>query len=309
MPKYDNSERLSTVSDQDWRKALDELTAYLRWRLKGRTKWGAHSERVLEIPALDYYTEEAAAKLIEGCWKWQDRYSLAEQLIEIASNLITKQAERWKREHGGMDLRNQGIMDLRNDGTMDLGNQGEMDSGFRRKVPEFIELREPERLPDMVDPSTGSGTEEELLDETYSVVYGLVADDEELTLFVSAIEHCGNFKDLPEHTGWEMKKVYRLMEKLMRRVRRNYGIRDSRNYGIRDSRNYGIEDSEDGKKRMKLLEKIYMFEAERKAAEESYDAFGVTREEHQERMLAFIHRKLEEVNTNLSNKTNGLNEH
>ena len=294
MPKYDNSERLSTVSDQDWRKALDELTAYLRWRLKGRTKWGAHSERVLEIPALDYYTEEAAAKLIEGCWKWQERYSLGEQLTQIAGNLITKQAERWKRVHLGWD----------EDEFQDSGFKFQ-DSGFRRKVPEFIELREPERLPDCVDPSTGSGTEEELLDETYSVVYGLVADDEELTLFVSAIEHCGNFKDLPEHTGWEMKKVYRLMEKLMRRVRRNYGIRDSRNQGtmearnqgIRDPRNYGIEDSEDGKKRMKLLDKIYMFEAERKAAEESYDAFGVTREEHQERMLAFIHKKLEEANT------------
>ena len=41
----------------------------------------------------------------------------------------------------------------------------------------------------------------------------------EVTIFVSAIEHCGNFKDLPEHTVWEMKHVYRLMEKLMRRIR------------------------------------------------------------------------------------------
>ena len=30
MPKYDNSERLSTVSDQDWCEALDELTTYLK---------------------------------------------------------------------------------------------------------------------------------------------------------------------------------------------------------------------------------------------------------------------------------------
>ena len=30
---YDNSERLETVSDKQWRDALDELTAYLRWRL------------------------------------------------------------------------------------------------------------------------------------------------------------------------------------------------------------------------------------------------------------------------------------
>jgi hypothetical protein len=45
MPKYDNAERLETVSHKDWCEALDELTTYLKKRLKGRTKWGAHSER------------------------------------------------------------------------------------------------------------------------------------------------------------------------------------------------------------------------------------------------------------------------
>lgn len=30
MPKYDKSERLSTVSDKDWCEALDELSTYLR---------------------------------------------------------------------------------------------------------------------------------------------------------------------------------------------------------------------------------------------------------------------------------------
>ena len=39
-----------------------------------------------------------------------------------------------------------------------------------------------------------------------------------------------------------------------------------------------------------------MFEAERSSAEESYNAFGTTREEHQKRMLAFIHQKLEANN-------------
>lgn len=64
MAKYDNSGRLEEVGEKDWQEALDELTAYLRWRLRGKTRWGAHSEKVLEIPALDYYTEEAVAKLI-----------------------------------------------------------------------------------------------------------------------------------------------------------------------------------------------------------------------------------------------------
>ncbi len=97
--KYDNSERLETVSDKQWREALDHLTAYLRWRLKGRTRRGAHSEKALGMPAIDYYEEMAVVKLIEGEWKWQERFSLAKQLEKIAANLITKQKERYEREH------------------------------------------------------------------------------------------------------------------------------------------------------------------------------------------------------------------
>ena len=97
--KYDNSERLEAVSDKQWREALDELTAYLRWRLKGRTQRGAHSERELGMPALDYYQEEAVVKLIEGDWKWQDRFTLGKQLERIAADLITKQVQKWEREH------------------------------------------------------------------------------------------------------------------------------------------------------------------------------------------------------------------
>ena len=197
--KYDNSERLETVSDKQWREALDELTAYLRWRLKGRTQRGAHSERELGMPALDYYQEEAVVKLIEGDWKWQDRFTLGKQLERIAADLITKQVQKWEREHPW----------LTEDGTPK--NQ----ESVPERKPELIEFTDDiDQYSDILD---DDGQEE--LDETYNVVYALVEDDEELTIFVSAIEHCGNFKDLPEHTGWEIKKVYRLMEKLMRRIR------------------------------------------------------------------------------------------
>ena len=45
--KCDNSERLEVVSDKEWREALDEVTAYLRWRLAGKTQSGAHGEKEL----------------------------------------------------------------------------------------------------------------------------------------------------------------------------------------------------------------------------------------------------------------------
>jgi hypothetical protein len=209
-------------------------------------------------------------KLIEGEWKWQERFTLGKQLEKIVADLVTKQVQRYARNHG-ITVDESAEAELNMDRT-------DSTDGFARRKLELVELRDPELLPDCID---DDGQEE--LDETYDVVYGLVADDEELTLFVSAIEHCGNFKDLPEHTGWKMKKVYRLMEKLMRRIRR------SKLAEVRGK----TEDSDEGKKRMRFIDKIYRFEAESKSAEENYRAFGTTREEHQKKMLEFIRKKLE----------------
>lgn len=46
---------------------------------------------------------------------------------------------------------------------------------------------------------------------------------------------------------------------------------------------------------MKLLDKIEKFDAETKKAEENYKAMGADREEHQKKMLDFIHQKMEEA--------------
>ena len=275
MPKYDNSKRLSTVSDQDWCEALDELTTYLKWSLKGRTKWGAHSEKVLETPALDYYQEEAAAKILEGHWKWQDRFTLAQQLIEIASNLITKQAEKYAREHPW-------VKD--NDGHTDSTDSTDHSIGGYRKTNIFVHLDDLdiEDYPEVIDVD-----EEEEKDETYEMVMRLVSDDKELTVYVKAIRECGHFDEIPEYMGVSVKRVYRLQEKLMRRVRK-FRVESLELRG-------SDEDSDEGKKRMKFIDKVYQFEAERQSAEESYKAFGTTREEHQAKMLRFIHKKLEEV--------------
>ena len=45
---------------------------------------------------------------------------------------------------------------------------------------------------------------------------------------------------------------------------------------------------------MKLLDKIEKFDIEAKQAEENYKAMGADREAHQKRMLAFIHKKMDE---------------
>ena len=197
MKKYDNSVRLGSVTERDWRLALDELAAYLTWRLRGKTARGAHSERELGMPAFDYYQEEAVVKLIKGQWRWQPRYTLGQQLVEIASNLITKQYEKWMREHPAY-------------------NENQNENCFAARKPDLIQFTDDmEQYEEVADED-----EQEQLDETYEMVFRLVADDQELTLYVKAIQACGHFDELPAYLGLSKERVYRLQEKLMRRVRK-----------------------------------------------------------------------------------------
>lgn len=46
---------------------------------------------------------------------------------------------------------------------------------------------------------------------------------------------------------------------------------------------------------MKLLDKIEKFDLESKKPEELYQVWGTTREEHQEKMLAFIKQQLKKA--------------
>lgn len=195
-----NAKRLSGVSEKQWREALDEVTAYLRWRLAGKTQRGAHSEKELGMPALDYYQEEAVVKLIEGEWKWQERFTLGKQLEKIAADLVTKQVQKWERSHPNLMV----------DG------RSKMEDVVPLRKPELIEFTDDiEQYGDTID---DDGQKE--LDETYDKVFVLVADDKELTLYVEAIVHCNRLDELPRYLGVTIQKVYRLQEKLMRRINR-----------------------------------------------------------------------------------------
>ena len=195
---HDNSVRLERVKDREWREALDELTVYLGWRLYGKTETGAYSEKELGMPALTYYQEEAVVKLIEGEWKWQERFSLGKQLERIAASLITKQCEKYLRAHPNM--------------TED-GRCLEGDIVLLRKPEVIVFTDDIERYGDVAD-------EEDACDETRDKVFELVADDEELTQYVEGIVMCESFKELPGYLGISLKRCYRLQEKLMRRIRR-----------------------------------------------------------------------------------------
>ena len=134
----------------------------------GKTEKGAHSEKELGMPALTYYQEEAVVKLIEGEWKWLERFSLGKQLERIAASLITKQCEKYLRAHPEM--------------TED-GRCLEDDMVLLRKPEVIVFTDDIERYGDVAD-------EEDACDETRDKVFELVADDEELTQYVEGIVMC-----------------------------------------------------------------------------------------------------------------------
>lgn len=289
-----NKERLKEAGPRVWDEAVKELRPYIRWRLKGKTRYGAHSEKALLVPAEQYYEVEAVIALLEGRWKWQERYTLAEQLKEIAGNLMTKQVERYKREHPSAKVIGDGLSVIEDSADADLSDDNlsrirelENCGGFRKKA-EFIEYRgDMEIYGDVMEDD-----EQERLDETYERVLKMVQDDVELTRYVEGMRMTAHLRDMPEVTGFTIEMCYRLQEKLVRRVRRvsSSKIQVSRANGLTGPRctnltNGTSENDIEGKKRMRFIDKVMLFEEERLETlpEET---------ERRERLLAFIRERM-----------------
>lgn len=82
--------KLDRVTDAEWEKAMVALSDYITWKLRGRTRYGAHSETELGQSAVSFYMREAYLKLTEYMWEWKEEHTLEEQLMRIASSLIQK---------------------------------------------------------------------------------------------------------------------------------------------------------------------------------------------------------------------------
>lgn len=89
--------RIQRISATEWDEAIKKLGVYILRTIRGKTKYGAHSELVLGMSALDYYTGEAIEALLSGEWEWKEEMSLSDQLTRIAWSKISAQVEKYKR--------------------------------------------------------------------------------------------------------------------------------------------------------------------------------------------------------------------
>ena len=96
MERIEQLERLQRISEAEWKDALKSLGVYIMRQIRGKTRYGAHSESVLGMPPVDYYTGEVVEALFTGKWKWKEDATLEEQLKSIAGSKISAQVQKYR---------------------------------------------------------------------------------------------------------------------------------------------------------------------------------------------------------------------
>jgi hypothetical protein len=191
MNKNDeNSEKLLKVTENEWKEILDQFTRWVYFRLQGLTLYGAHSEQNLGLNPVDYYVGTAIEKLYNGEWKWKDEHTLLDQLKRIAGSMMSENVRKYEQK-------SEKIVPLDDEMLDSLNNQESNDED------EEEERNQREKL--------------------YEILNACSADDKELSLYVTAFEMYGNYKDICAELGWELEKAYAMQKKLLRRAKRYVG--------------------------------------------------------------------------------------
>lgn len=89
---------LDKISHQEWDEICTRCKFFLKNKLFNKTSYGAHSEKELGLPAVDYYFNESVAKIFSFDWEWKfEKFEIVEQIIRISGSLISKNVDSYKR--------------------------------------------------------------------------------------------------------------------------------------------------------------------------------------------------------------------
>ena len=93
-----NHKKLQSIPDVDhqWAVAIDKCRDHVRFRLKKRTLYGAHTNERLGMNPLDYYLCYAYDAILSGNWEWKNKYSLSEQMVVIVESTLSTEVEKTK---------------------------------------------------------------------------------------------------------------------------------------------------------------------------------------------------------------------
>lgn len=187
MDYNEQSIRLNEVKDEEWLKIVTELTKWVGMKLRFKTQYGAHSDYNLGGNPTAYYVDGAVEKLFTGEWKWkQEKYTLLEQLQVIAGSMMSE-------------------------------NVRKASSAKIKMVP-----TETEELINLADREDYWEEEEEEKEEKNRLFDEALAacseGDEELSLYVMALQASQNMDEICTLLAWDKRKVYVVQRKLHRKI-------------------------------------------------------------------------------------------
>jgi len=186
--------RLTELSEDDWKVALEKCRRLIDHRTKGRTKFGCHSEQNLGMPPFDYYVYEAINKLYSGAWEWKEEYSFSEQFCRIVGSLISEKVRKYKLEQ-----------EKNSDSIKTHVPLEDIDFYIGIDIDEDVQLEEKEEFYEL---------------QVNTIIQAIDGNEDMETLFLYITD--GKSRDeICSETGWERKKLYKVTERMKTRVK-NY---------------------------------------------------------------------------------------
>ena len=181
-----NQDRITSLSERDWKVALKKCKDHIKWKLRQKTLSGAHSASRLGVDPVDHYLGISYEKILSGEWEWKDEFSLVEQMIRIVDSYISAEVEKKKTK-----------------------KEESLKIGYKDIESEFYDLAEP---PDSLE-------EEGIFAERLKIINDAIKGDSQLELFMEAVKEGMKRSDVAAMLDLQPRQLDKVRERLFRKVR------------------------------------------------------------------------------------------
>lgn len=210
-----NQAKLDETSNKEKELAVAELREYLIDNLRGRTRYGAHSEGVLGCDPVDYYIEKAWRKLFYGIWEWKEGRTLAGQLKRTASSLLQKQVKKYRNATKVTSINP-------DDEAAQTGAEAGKPQGWGVDMWLRADL-DMERMGDkpmcvMSEDGRMLTEEEAALENTYELILEVVKGKPEQVQYVLEVKKGGHYDDIAEAMDIEVEEVLLIERRVLRKL-------------------------------------------------------------------------------------------
>mgnify|MGYP000645308201 CR=1 FL=1 len=181
-------DKLEQVEEEEWLVVLEKARKHIEIRIKGRTKYGAHSEENLGMDAIDCYVGETIKRLYEGIrdWKFETR-SLEVEFIRIIDSIISEEVRK--------------IKDKPEDATKIISVD-----------PDSFLIEDVEQSEENV---------EKLYEEQVTTIFDAISGDEVLEEIFLLIHDGKTYDEIAKKLDIPKSKIYRAVDKIKRKVKSN----------------------------------------------------------------------------------------